>query len=65
MMGATYPTKKAMKESIGKPLRYIETSFFGDEYHGDGEYTVVGPSPYERKWYGTVTVKDGLISKVK
>ena len=65
MMAASYPTKKNMREHIGQPLRYVETSLFGNEYHGDGEYTVVGPSPYNRKWYGQVTVKDGLISKVR
>jgi hypothetical protein len=65
MMGATYATKKALRESAGKPLRYVETSMFGNEYKGDGKYTVVGPSPYERKWYATVTVRDGVITKVK
>lgn len=35
-----YPTKKACKESIGKPLRYTETSMFGAEYKPDGELTV-------------------------
>ena len=38
---------------------------FGNEYHGDGNYTVVGPDIYNRKWYATVTVVDGLISKVE
>lgn len=65
MMAALYKTKKACRESIGKPPRFQETSMFGPEYKGDGTYTVVGPSPYERKWYGNVTVKDGLISAVK
>ena len=66
MMGATYATKKALRESAGKPLRYVETSMFGDEYHSDGEYTVVGPDPYHaRNWYATVTVRDGVIAKVK
>ena len=64
MLAAKYPTKKALKESVGKPFRYEETSMFGNEYHGDGRYTIVGPGAYERKFYATVTVKDGLISKV-
>ena len=27
-----YPSKKVLKENIGKPLRYQETSMFGEEY---------------------------------
>ena len=63
-MAARYPTKKSLKASLGKPLRYEETSLFGREYHGDGSYTVVGPSPYDRRWYATVKVEDGVIAKV-
>lgn len=65
MMGASYPSKKALKESVGKPLRHVETSVFGPEYKENGSFCVVGPSPYERKWYAEVTMKDGLIAKVK
>lgn len=65
MMGALYATKKALKESIGKPLRYEETSMFGPEYKPDGKFCVVGPSPYNRKWYAEVTMQNGLIAKVK
>ncbi|MAH50751.1 hypothetical protein CMI37_33340 [Candidatus Pacearchaeota archaeon] len=65
MMAASYPTKKNMREHIGQPLRYVETSLFGEEYHGDGVYAVVGPAPYVRKWYAQVTVKNGVIAKVK
>jgi hypothetical protein len=64
MMGATYATKKALKESIGQPLRYVETSMFGDEYRSDGKFCVVGPSPHSRKWFAEVTMKGGLIAKV-
>ena len=65
-MGAPYPTKKALRESIGKEFRFIETSFFDAEYHGAGAYTVVGPDPYnKRTWYATVTVdKNNVIVKV-
>jgi len=66
MMGASYSTKKELKENIGKPLRYVETSLFGSEYKDDGEFVVVGPDAYtNRKWYAKVTMKDGLIEKVK
>ena len=43
MMGASYPTKKALKSSIGKPLNYVETSLFGREYTDNGSFCVVGP----------------------
>ena len=45
------------------------TSMFGDEYGGplddapDGTYTVVGPDPHrDRKWYATITKRDGKIT---
>ncbi len=65
-MGARYPTKKALKESIGKPLKFIETSMFSEEFKSDGAFCVVGPDPYtDRKWYAEVTMENGLIKKVK
>ena len=65
MMGASYPTKKALKESIGKPLDYEETSLFGEEYKENGQFAVVGPDPYKnRKWFASVTMENGLIKKV-
>ena len=65
MLGASYPTKKVLKENIGKRLRYIETSMFGPEYNDNAEFCVVGPCPHtNRKFYATVTMKDGLIHKV-
>lgn len=65
MMGARYPTKKALKASVGQPLRYEETSIFGPEYKANGTFCVVGPSPYQRKWYAEVTMENGLIRRVK
>lgn len=64
MLVATYPTKKALKEAKGQPLRYQETSLFGPEYMPNGRFVVVGPGAYERKWYAQVTMKDGRIEKV-
>jgi len=64
MMGASYKTKKALKESVGQSLRYVETSMFGEEYKANGTFCVVGPSPLQRKWFAEVTMKDGLIAKV-
>jgi len=64
MLSATYKTKKQLKENIGKELRYVETSLFSAEYKDNGSFCVVGPSPYERKWYAKVTMENGLIKKV-
>ena len=65
MLGASYPTKKALKESVGQSLRYVETSMFGAEFQSNGTFCVVGPSPYKRNWFAEVTMQDGKISKVK
>jgi hypothetical protein len=64
MMAATYKTKKELKANVGKSLRYEETSMFGAEYRENGTFAVVGPGPYERKWYAQITMKDGKIAKV-
>lgn len=64
-MGASYPSKKALKENIGKPLNYVETSLFGAEYKSNGKFCVVGPCAYtSRKWYAQVTMENDLIKKV-
>lgn len=60
-----FKTKKELKLAIGKPARFIETSFFGPEFKGAGSYTVVGPDPLKRTWFATVTVDgDGNILKI-
>lgn len=64
MLAANYPTKKALKENVGKPLKYEETSFFGAEFKENGKFPVVGPSPLNRKWYAEVVMENGLIKKV-
>jgi len=64
-MGASYKSKKALKEQIGKPLSYVETSMFGEEYKENGTFCVVGPCPHtSRKWFASVTMENGLIKKV-
>jgi len=69
MLGVTgFKTKKELKTAVGTPFVNIavETSMFGPEYRGDGEYAVVGPCAYtKRSWYATVTVVDGKVAKVK
>lgn len=64
MLAANYPTKKELKASVGKSLRYEETSMFGPEYKENGSFAVVGPGAYNRKWYATVVMVNGKISKV-
>ena len=64
MLVATYKTKKLLKASVGKPLRFQETSMFGQEYSDNGRFAVVGPGAYDRKWYAQVTIESGLIKKV-
>jgi hypothetical protein len=66
MMGAPYKSKKELKEHVGEPLRFVETSLFGAEYTANGTFCVVGPCAYtNRKWYASVTMGDGRIIKVK
>lgn len=63
-LNGKYASKKALKESIGKPLGYVETSMFGPEYRENGSFAVVGPTAYQRKFFATVTMENGIIKKV-
>ena len=68
MLIANYPSKKVCRENIGKPLRYIETSMFGSEYHDNGVLTVANRPHIThngREWFGQVTMANGLIVKVQ
>lgn len=60
-----YRTKKDLKGAIGQPFHYTETSIIGQEFLPTGDNTVVGPSPYIRKWYATVKCEHGVIKSVK
>ncbi len=61
------PTKKSLKQKIGQVASdvLVETSMDGPELRDNmkGE-AIVGPGPYDRKWYAQVTIKDCLITKV-
>ena len=66
MMILNYESKKQMKEHIGEPLKYTETSMFGDEYVSDGE--ILGCNrPYDprgtgtREFFAKVKMKNDLI----
>ena len=63
-----YPSKKALKEQAGCPLRYIETSAFGPEYRENGTLTGANrPSVtgHKLEFFANVTMKDGVIDKVR
>jgi hypothetical protein len=67
MIVFVYPSKKVMKENVGKPLRYIETSMFGEEYVSDGK--LVGANrPHitgiGREFFAEIEMENGLIKKV-
>lgn len=68
MLVFNYESKKALKENVGKPLRYIETSMFGAEYRDNGTLTganrphITGKG---REFFANVTMENGLIKGVK
>lgn len=65
MAACGYKTKKELKAAIGKPLNYTETSIFGAEYTPNGQFCLVGPSAYDRRWYAAVVMENGIIKSVK
>ena len=63
-----YPSKKVLKENVGKPLRFIETSLFGPEYSPNGTLTVANRphiTGLGREFFANVTMANGLIAKVQ
>ena len=65
---ANYPSKKELKSNIGKPLRYIETSLFGNEYMPNGVLTVANRPHITgkgREFFARVTMVNGTIGKVE
>jgi len=67
MIVFNYPSKKVLKENIGQPLRFIETSFFGAEYLSNGVLTGANRphiTHIGREFFATVTIKNDLITKV-
>ena len=63
-----YPSKKALKECIGQPLRYIETSLFGPEYTPNGTLTGANRPHITckgREFFANVTMENGIIKGVK
>lgn len=68
MLVTGYKSKKELKEAIGKPLKYRETSMFGPEYKADGTFTVAHRHAITglagREFFASVTMVNGLITKV-
>ena len=75
MMILVYKSKKQLKENIGEPLKFIETSLFGNEYKPNGDFTGCN-RPYSpeygqfedrkgREFFATVNMENGLIKSVK
>jgi len=63
-----YPSKKLLRAQLGQPLRYIETSMWKPEYSETGRLTGANRPSVTGKghvFFATVTMKDGLISKVR
>lgn len=62
-----YPTKKDLVASIGKPLKYRETSGFSREYDRNGLLTGSNRpklTGHKREFFANVTMENGLIKKV-
>ena len=72
MLVLQYETKKALRAAIGQPLRFVETSMFGQEYKPTGVLTGSN-RPYSpeiggvgtREYFARVTMQDGVIHTVK
>ena len=68
MLVFDYASKKDLKQNIGQPLRYLETSIFGVEYLRDGVlYGANRPhiTGHKREFFARVVMRDGLIAKVE
>ena len=63
-----YPSKKTLKENVGQPLKFIETSMFGPEYLANGNLTGANRphiTHIGREFFANVIMENGLIKSVK
>ena len=60
MMLFLYPSKKVLKENVGKQLRFRETSMFGAEYRSTGKF--VGANKLKQT-LNKMTVREMLVHK--
>jgi len=68
MLIFNYPSKKVLKEQTGQPLRYTETSVFGEQYRPDGWLTGANRphiTGIGREFFAQVLMENGKITKVK
>ena len=59
--------RKSLETRINKKMQAVAKALLKiTKKKGDksGQFAVVGPSPYQRKWFASITRVDGLISKV-
>lgn len=67
MMIAYYESKNALKKEIGKPLKYTETTLFGQEYRSNGTFNVCNrPSVTgaRKEFFATITIKNDILVAV-
>lgn len=62
MMIVHYASKKELRQNLGNPLRYTETSMFGPEYKSDGTFCVTND---KRSFFAEVTMAADEIDIVK
>lgn len=64
-----YKSKKELKECVGQPLKFRETSIFGPEYKADGKLTGSNRPQITgirgREFFANVTMVNGKIAKVE
>lgn len=60
-----FKTKKELKSFIGQTVATIVPRFGGDDYVDNYVGAIVGPGPYNRKWYAEVVVENCILKKVK
>lgn len=63
-----FKTKKALKEAVanGDKIAIYQPGPFGGDDPKDGTFCVEGPHyPEPHRWYATVEIKDGFITKVR
>lgn len=62
-----FKTKKALKEAVanGEKITVYQPGPFGGNEPKNGRISVEGPHyPEAHKWYASVELKDGIITKV-
>lgn len=60
-----FKTKKEFKTYLNQEIGpIIDPTPFETKTYTNYSGPIVGPSPQNRKWYATITVKDGILTKV-